>query len=186
MSFIADTQNVLGDYKSQLDAENEKFSKVKEQFNNERITARVFNESQDAHRKQLDAIRLDHESALRDALQSYIDSLPSRYAKTAESINAEDVALMSSELVPLNAEDVSRLYKKYSDAGNLPMMEVIFNYEERAKTGAEGIVFYSKKKREESARDYLGGCIGALRDVHGLQFGYYESAAAVPPELVGE
>lgn len=197
MSFIADTQQILADYKAGFNAANEKYNKARKENEEKLSKYYITQDGFDAFMQQptqertqeLEQLYRTASQQVKEALERYEAELDKRYLKTANSINKEDVELLSSNVVNLKARDVEAMFNAYKNAGNVAMMEVVANYELEHETGAN-VVFYTQEQRKEAAVDYAGGVVSALKDSFGnsfgIKFGIYESASAVPACLKGE
>lgn len=195
MAFISTTQQILGDFKTGYDAAKAKYDEAHrtntEKLHKYYITDAGFTAAMEQPTLERDKAVSEINSAgaqkVRDALDKYLTALDQRYLRTADSIDQEDVQLLSSDVVSLSARDVESMFNKYMKAGNMVMAGIVSDYETKHKTGAQ-ITFYSHDARAEAAKEYAQGCIHAMNqyDNGGLAFAFYESAAAVPPELQGE
>lgn len=195
MGFIADTKRILESYEAGFNASNEKFNAEKkrndEKLRKFHITRAGYNAAMEKpsreHARELDELLKSHVQQVRDALESYEAGLDRRYLRTPDSINQDDVALLSNSAVELSAADVEAMFSRYE--GNMAMQGVVSDYESKHKTGAK-ITYYSHDVRKAAAEDYAGGVIGSMRAVNGdtlgMRFAYYATASAVPGALVGE
>ena len=185
MTFIEDTKKVLANYQSAYTELTGKRMDLQDRFKRDRISGSVYAESKKELDAQFDELYKTTQADLWHIFESYRDSLSDRYAVTSDRVNQDDLALMGQDLVKLSADDLTRMFEKYRAEDNVPMMEAVRAYEDKAQTGAS-LTFFSRAQREGAAERYIGGCMASIQDIHGLQFGYYASAAAVPPELQGE
>lgn len=195
MGFIEDTQRILKSYEAGFNSANERYNAIKRRNDEKLSKFYLTQEGYDAEMKEpslerareLNELMRSHVQQVQEALTNYEAELDRRYLRTPDTINQDDVALLSSDAVELSADDIEAMFSRYE--GNPAMQGVVSDYESKHRTGAR-ITYYSRDVRKAAAEDYAGGVIGSMRgaggDTLGVQFACYASALAVPEALAGE
>lgn len=192
MSIVNDMQGILSNYETSYESIWEAFNQANEQYHQQRITGRVFDERRSEKDEALTELFRTTSDAITAAATKYVDALPSRYAKDPEKVDANTLSMLNSAaagVLELDGNDLTALFNKFS--GNLTMQGTISDFV--TKHGIEAaITFYSEQQRKADALDYAAGvrgCLSKSNSVNGLplQFAYYsEGTKAVPASLIGD
>ncbi|WP_117205825.1 hypothetical protein [Paratractidigestivibacter faecalis] len=182
MAFINDVDGILRRYETDRNVLLEKRDRVEPSGYRSRAALEAMRAE---HAEEVDAelARLldTTRERLDAALDGYVSGLSSRYTKTPETIDAADLALLTSG-VSLSAQDVQAMYGRCK---NDAMREVVAAYEAEHQTGA-GVTFFSQEQRAEAAREYAAAARDAVGKPDGLAFAMLLDGKAVPDSLTGE
>lgn len=182
MAFINDIDGILRGYETDRNVLLEKRDRVEPSGYRSRAALEAMR-AEHAEKVDAELARLldGTREKLAATLDGYVSSLASRYTKTPETIDAADLALLTSG-VSLSAQDVEAMYGRCrSDA----MREVVAAYEAEHQTGAD-VTFFSQDVRAEAARSYTATARDAVGNPDGLKFAMLLDGKAVPAALAGE
>lgn len=164
----------------------DKFEKEKDdlerQFKTGAISSNYYSSKRDEMLGTDGRLRATMVTTIYAERDSYIDGLSYRYRRDSETMDVDDVALLTNEHVGLSADDIERMFEKHSDSLGMQGLVVEVNAK---RDDPASLVYYNRDTREQDARTFAESMISAATE-GGLRAAMAVSGKYVPASLVGE